>query len=78
MHGEKKSADIDTLLMQENNAGRVFNLDRTMLNEYLDRLKQSGYITLNRTAGLDMVYLKKDMLPADILTEYYLMNERDA
>lgn len=77
MHGEKKSADIDTLLMQDNNAGRVFNLDRTMLNEYLDRLKQSGYITLNRTAGLDMVYLKKDMLPADILTEYYLMNERD-
>lgn len=29
------------------------------LNEYLDHLEGQGYLTVNRTAGLDMVYLKR-------------------
>lgn len=72
------SADIDTLISQENNIGKVLNLDRTMINEYLDQLKQEGYITLNRTAGLDKVYLNKKISPKDILIEYYTQSERDA
>lgn len=39
--------------------GRILNLKRMALNEYLDRLEGQGYLTVNRTAGLDMVYLKK-------------------
>lgn len=72
------SADIDTLISHENNIGKVLNLDRTMINEYLDQLKQEGYITLNRTAGLDKVYLNKKISPKDILIEYYTQSERDA
>ena len=78
MTSEKQSVDIDTLVMQKNNIGKVLNLDRTMINEYLDRLKQDKYITLNRTAGLDMVYLEKNITPKDILIEYYSQCERDA
>ena len=78
MKEEKKSVDIDTLMMQENNVGKVLNLDRNMLNEYLDILRQEGYITLNRTAGLDMVYLKNELSPDEILKEYYTQIERDA
>lgn len=78
MTEEKRSVDIDTLVMQENNIGKVLNLDRTMINEYLDRLKQDKYITLNRTAGLDMVYLEKSITPKDILIDYYSQCERDA
>lgn len=78
MTGEKQSVDIDTLVMQKNNIGKVLNLDRTMINEYLDRLKQDKYITLNRTAGLDMVYLEKNITPKDILIDYYSQCERDA
>lgn len=78
MTSEKQSVDIDTLVMQKNNIGKVLNLDRTMINEYLDRLKQDKYITLNRTAGLDMVYLEKNITPKDILIDYYSQCERDA
>ena len=78
MDSEKKSAGMDTLLMQDNNVGKVLNLDRNMFNEYLDILRQEGYITLNRTAGLDMVYLNRDITPAEILREYYTQIERDA
>ena len=39
--------------------GRILNLKRMALNEYLDHLEGQGYLTVNRTAGLDMVYLKK-------------------
>lgn len=39
--------------------GRILNLKRMALNEYLDHLEGQGYLTVNRTAGLDMVYLKR-------------------
>ena len=77
-HLEKtNSVDIDTLTIHENNIGKVLNLDRTMINEYLDQLKQEGFITLNRTAGLDKVYLKKEITPKEILIQYYTQSERE-
>lgn len=78
MTDEKKNTDIDSLLSKENNIGRVFDLDRDMIYEYLDRLRQEGYIDLNRTAGLDTVYLKDNGLSLEkILEEYYKQYERD-
>ncbi|MGB4091489.1 MAG: DUF4007 family protein, partial [Ruminococcus flavefaciens] len=74
---EKISVDIDTLLTQDNNVGKVFNLDRNMINEYLDRLRQEGFIELNRTAGLDMVYINNKLSPAEILEIYYTQNETE-
>lgn len=68
---EKKSVSIDDLLMAPNNIGRVFNLDRAKINEYLDQLRVAGYITINRTAGLDMVYYEKNYLPEDVMKKYY-------
>lgn len=71
MSEEKKNVSIDDLLTAPNNIGRVFNLDRAKINEYLDQLRAAGYITINRTAGLDMVYYEKDLTPADIMEKYY-------
>lgn len=70
MEGEKTSVDISAILKEPGNAGRVFNLDRVLLNEYLDALRVDGYIEVNRTAGLDMVYVNKRE-PKEILGEYY-------
>lgn len=67
----KESVSIDSLINDANNIGKVFNLDRVLINEYLDQLRVSGYITLNRTAGLDMVYVNTDRTPHDIMREYY-------
>ena len=71
------SVDIDTLFSQDNNIGKVFNLDRNMINDYLDRLRQDGFIQLNRTAGLDMVYVNNEITPAQILELYYKQSETE-
>ena len=67
----KNAISINSLLNGENNIGRVFNLSRFLLNEYLDQLRAAGYITINRTAGLDMIYIVKSLQPKEILEMYY-------
>lgn len=71
MTEDKPSISIEDLLKSPNNIGRVFNLNRVMISEYLDQLRISGYLTINRTAGLDMVYIEKMKRPEDIMVEYY-------
>jgi hypothetical protein len=66
-----KSTSISNLLNDTGNVGKVLNLDRNILNEYLDILKNDGYFDINRTAGLDKIYIKTDMLKKDILEDYY-------
>lgn len=61
---------IESILTDKCNAGKVLNLDRNLLNEYLDLLKNAGYIEINRTAGLNQVYLKK-WSKQSIIKEYY-------
>jgi len=68
---DKSSVSIDELLHGTNNIGKVFNLSRVLINEYLDQLRVSGYLALNRTAGLDMIYVENRAVPRDILLDYY-------
>lgn len=63
---ERPGISIDDLLRKGNSPGKVLNLSRAALNLYLDKLYAEEYLDVNRTAGLDMVYLKKEYL--DILT----------
>lgn len=62
---------INALLNNENNIGKVLNLSRPMINEYLDQLRLKGYININRTAGLDMVYITTDMSAEAVMEKYY-------
>ena len=71
LHEDKRSVSIDDLLTAPNNIGRVFNLSRATINNYLDQLRVSGYLTINRTAGLDMVYVETNKKPREIMEEYY-------
>lgn len=68
---DKNSVSIDELWKAPNNVGRVFNLNRSMINEYLDQLRAIDLITINRTAGLDMVYVNTQKSYVDIMKEYY-------
>jgi hypothetical protein len=68
---EKNSVSIDDLLNAPNNIGKVFNLSRVAINNYLDQLRIAGHLTINRTAGLDMIYVESTMTPQDIMAEYY-------
>lgn len=68
---ERHAVSVDDLLYKPCSIGKTLNMGRPMLYEYLDKLRNSEMITLNRTAGLDMVYVPENLCQADIIREYY-------
>lgn len=67
--GNDSSTTIKSLIEDENNIGRVFNLDKNSVNYYVDLLEDEGYLSVNRTAGLNTIYPTD--LAVDILNKYY-------
>lgn len=67
---DSKSTTIKRLIEDENNIGRVFNLDKNSVNKYIDELEADGYLKVNRTAGLNVIYPTE--LAENILEKYYL------
>lgn len=57
---------IDDLVKGNNSVCNLLNIDKITLNEYLDILKKNGFITINRTAGLNMIYFNKKITLEDI------------
>lgn len=66
------SVSIDILLKGDMLPGKIYNLNRVALNYYLDKLASDGYIAVNRTAGLDMVYSMSTITPEKVIEKYYL------
>lgn len=67
----EENVSIDSLLKDNNSVGKLLNLDKTLLNEYLEMLKRDNLITVNRTAGLNMVYINKKMKLEEIFKRYF-------
>lgn len=65
------SINIDDLIKGNNSVCKLLNLDKTLLNEYLDILKKEDLITVNRTAGLNMVYINKRYSLKEIFEKYF-------
>ncbi len=65
------SKSIDELVTGNNGIGRVYNLSRVVANSYLEKLDAKGYIRLDRTAGLDMVYKINLPKPMEVVREHY-------
>lgn len=63
-----KSRSIDEIA---ESIGNIYNLTRVTVNSYLDRLDNMGYIEVNRTAGIDVIYNNKIPQPIDVIKEYY-------
>ena len=68
---DKDSISINDLVSIENSPIKILNLDKNLLNEYLDEMKRNNLIIINRTAGLNMVYLRCKMTLEEIIKEYY-------
>lgn len=62
---------INSILTDKNNAGKIFNLDVISLTEILYELQKMEYIKVNRTAGLDVIKLNKEMTFEEIVETYY-------
>ncbi|OPJ55206.1 DUF4007 family protein [Clostridium chromiireducens] len=65
-----RSISIKNLIEDENNIGKVFNLDKNSINEYIDILEEKGYIKITRAAGLNMIYPTK-LDEVEVLRKYY-------
>ena len=69
--GKGRETTIEKILEEPGNIGSIFNLDINDINEYLDELSMDGYLTINRTSGLNQIYIKKDDLTLEIILEKY-------
>lgn len=68
-----KSIPIDALTDEDDMPGKILNLNRIAVNDFLDQLQNGGYIIVNRTAGLDIIYPGKcwEMTKEDVVKKYY-------
>lgn len=57
----KKQFNIEDALFEKNSPVFLFNLDKNMFLQYLDEMKKNDLITINKTAGLNTVYLNVKM-----------------
>ena len=62
---------IDDIVYGANMPGKILHLSRVSTNELLDKLADKGYITVNRTAGLDIVYSNGDIKKEELLSQHY-------
>ena len=65
----RKSVSIDEIAEIAYN---LYNLTRVSINGILDKLDNEGYIRVDRTAGLDMIYPIKIMEPIKAVEENYI------
>lgn len=49
----------------------LYHLTKVYVNSMLDALDDEGYIRVDRTAGLDMIYMNKTLSPDEVIEEYY-------
>lgn len=68
---DAEDISIEDAIHGENGLANIYNLTNIMANDYFDRLDAAGYIRVNRTAGIDMIYLVKRIKALEILKDYY-------
>ncbi len=68
---EEESLLIDDIVYGANMPGKILRLSRVSANELLDKLTDKEFITVNRTAGLDVVYLNRTINKEELLSLHY-------
>lgn len=62
---------IDDIVDKRNMAGKICGLNRIMVNDLLDQLAEDGYVIVNRTAGLDIVYDQRSLDDFEIIADHF-------
>lgn len=62
---------IDELIKIEDGPSRLLNLDKNLINEYLDEMKRNELIVINRTAGLNMIYFDNKLSLEEIMKKHF-------
>lgn len=71
---DAESISIEAAVNDEKGLAKIYNMSSVMANDYFDRLDATGYIRVDRTAGLDMIYPVMKLNPMKIIEEYYKSN----
>ena len=66
-----ESLAIDDLINGEKGLNKIYNISSVVANDYLDKLDAAGFLRVDRTAGLDMIYPQVKLDPDSILEDYY-------
>ena len=67
---EKSSFSIDQIMEVENGPCKLFNLNRSQFLLYLDMMNKHGYISISRTAGLNIVNIEKTFSLEELFKDY--------
>ena len=70
-NGLERDIDLDVLLSAERSIGRIFVLGVSELIQILEMLQVSGFLRLNKTAGLNQVTITNGKDPISVIEEYY-------
>ena len=68
---DKEYLSIDDLIKLDNSPAKLLNLDKNLINAYLDEMKKHDLIIINRTAGLNMIYFNKKLFIDEIMREHF-------
>ncbi len=67
----EESVSLDKLLNEPCNVGRIFHLNAYQVLGYLDELQAHGDLTIQRTAGLNIIYPNKNLTSLQVAKNYY-------
>lgn len=73
----KGGINIDDLINKYNSPSRIFKLDKNLLHMYLNKMKQAGLVTINKTAGLNMLYIQKIMSEKEIFDNFFMRSNNE-
>lgn len=66
------SAHISELMNKNNSPTKLLKMDKNLFYLYLNEFKREGLITVNRTAGLNMVYIHEKLSERQIFEKYFM------
>ena len=67
----KEFVSIDEITEGIGSISAIYQIGSVAINEYLDKLDAMGFIRVDRTAGLDMIYKISDITQEIVMKEYY-------
>ena len=70
----EEGVSIENIVYDQNGLAKIYNLTGVMANEYFDRLDADGFVRVDRTAGLDVIYPEKKLKSMEIISDFYNNN----
>ncbi len=67
----RKEITLTELLRSPRNIGRVFNLDSIAMLDALYKIERLGLLKINRTAGMDVVSIRRDITFLECVKNFY-------